>query len=135
METTSSSGRAILSDCIFCELDQDRIVEETEWYLVVRDLFPVSDLHTLIIPKRHIETYFDLNNLELSELPEILRRQRDAIAELDGKVSGFNIGINVGIDAGQTIPHCHIHVIPRRKGDVENPRGGVRGVIPDKQKY
>ena len=135
METTQISRRAILIDCVFCGLDQQRIVEETEWYLVVRDIFPVTNLHTLIIARRHVETYFSLSEDELKELPIVLQRQRDAIVELDEQVSGFNIGINVGGDAGQTISHCHIHLIPRRKGDVENPRGGVRGVIPERQDY
>ena len=103
--------------------------------MVIRDLFPVTDLHTLIIPKRHAETYFDLSDVELDEMQGVLRRQREVILEQDEMVTGFNIGINSGEDAGQTVFHCHIHLIPRRKGDVPEPRGGVRGVIPGKQRY
>ena len=124
-----------MGQCIFCTLEKSRIFDETEFYYVIRDAFPVSELHTLVIPKRHSETYFDLSKDELSDLPEILKRHRDLILREDRNVTGFNIGINVGEDAGQTIFHCHIHLIPRRKGDLENPRGGVRGVIPNKRIY
>lgn len=124
-----------MNKCIFCDLEKERIIEESRYYFVIHDLFPVSHLHTLIIPKHHVHTYFDLNNLELMELPNVLREQRSSLLKQDKSITGFNIGINVGEDAGQTIFHCHIHLIPRRKGDVEDPRGGVRGVIPNKQKY
>ena len=95
----------------------------------------VTYLHTLIIPTRHIETYFDLNPEELYELPNIIKEHRNRIIKLDESVTAFNIGINSGEDAGQTVMHCHVHLIPRRKGDVKNPRGGIRGVIPEKQNY
>ena len=124
-----------MGQCIFCTLEKSRIIDETEFYYVIRDAFPVSELHTLVIPKRHSETYFDLSEDELSALPDILKRHRDIILREDSNVTGFNIGINVGEDAGQTIFHCHIHLIPRRKGDIENPKGGVRGVIPNKRIY
>ena len=78
---------------------------------------------------------FDLTSDEMSELDEVLKRQKKELKRLDEKISAFNVGVNVGKDAGQSIMHCHIHLIPRRKGDVEDPRGGVRGVIPEKQKY
>ena len=84
---------------------------------------------------RHISNYFDLNTDELNELNQILKKQKKELTELDNKISGFNVGINIGKDAGQSIMHCHIHLIPRRKGDIEDPSGGVRGVIPSKQKY
>tara|TARA_B110000008_G_scaffold240640_1_gene248113 strand:+ start:1138 stop:1416 length:279 start_codon:yes stop_codon:yes gene_type:complete len=92
-------------------------------------------LHTLIIPKRHAETYFDLDEDETGELSKVLKIERQKILEMDDTVKAFNIGINAGEESGQTIFHCHIHLIPRRKGDVKDPRGGVRGVIPNKQKY
>ena len=79
--------------------------------------------------------FFELNNEENIELNQILKDQKKELKVLDGKITGFNVGVNVGKDAGQSIMHCHIHLIPRRKGDVEDPRGGVRGVIPEKQKY
>jgi ATP adenylyltransferase len=135
VETPRNFGREVLSDCIFCGIQEERVVSETSLFIVVRDLFPVSHLHTLIIPKRHVETYFDLDTKELSELNDVLQQQRVDILRNDNTVSGFNIGINVGEDAGQTISHCHVHLIPRRKGDTPNPQGGVRGVIAGKQKY
>jgi diadenosine tetraphosphate (Ap4A) HIT family hydrolase len=89
----------------------------------------------LIIPKRHVAAYFDLNLSEVTAMHDMLVEMKNAIETKDNSVNGFNIGVNVGKDAGQSIFHVHIHLIPRRKGDVKNPRGGVRGVIPGKQKY
>jgi len=103
---------------------------------VVRDnKFPVTKYHTLIAPHRHVSDFFDLNNNELDDLAKVLKKQRQLLLSLDKKITGFNVGVNAGVDAGQSIMHCHIHLIPRRKGDMDNPRGGVRGVIPSKQKY
>ena len=89
----------------------------------------------MIITHRHVDDYFDLNKEEINDLDEILKNQKRELKQLDKDISAFNIGVNIGRDAGQSIMHCHIHLIPRRKGDVEDPRGGVRGVIPKKQKY
>ena len=89
----------------------------------------------MIISNRHIEDYFKLTSDELNELNDILKQQREELVSLDPTISGFNVGVNIGKDAGQSIMHCHIHLIPRRKGDVKDPKGGVRGVIPSKQKY
>ena len=89
----------------------------------------------MIITNRHIENYFDLTKNEIIELDEVIKQQKKELLNLDKNISGYNIGTNIGKDAGQSIMHCHIHLIPRRKGDVEDPRGGVRGVIPEKQKY
>jgi len=94
------------------------------------DKHPVTPLHAIIVPRRHVETYFELNRHELVACQNLLIAQRDAILWMDSGVTGFNIGVNNGRDAGQTLFHCHIHLIPRRKGDIENPRGGVRHVIP-----
>ena len=121
--------------CAFCELPKERIVEENELAIAFRDGFPVTPLHTLVIPKRHVADYFDLFQPERNAMQALLESQRAKILEQDKLVTGFNIGINAGEEAGQTIFHCHMHLIPRRKGDVEEPRGGVRGVIPEKQKY
>lgn len=121
--------------CVFCNIETVRVIDETELFLIIRDGFPVTPLHTLIIPKRHVSSYFELEQFELEELGTLLTKQKELIEKEDQLVSGFNIGINVGEDAGQTIFHCHLHLIPRRKGDVENPRGGVRGVIKDMQQY
>jgi len=97
------------------------------------DKFPVTEGHTLITPKRHVAKYFELYQPELNATQFLLSQMK--ISKADGKVSGFNMGVNDGVAAGQTIFHCHVHLIPRRDGDVENPEGGVRGVIPAKQNY
>tara|TARA_B110000438_G_scaffold273670_1_gene293226 strand:+ start:1030 stop:1350 length:321 start_codon:yes stop_codon:yes gene_type:complete len=103
---------------------------------VLRDTsYPVTKHHTLIITNRHVSDYFELTEIEIKDLNEILKDQKKQLSELDKEISGFNVGVNIGKDAGQSIMHCHIHLIPRRNGDVEDPRGGVRGVIPSKQKY
>ena len=124
-----------MTDCLFCDIPNDRIISANEHAYAVRDGFPVTDLHTLINPMRHTASYFDLNQVEMGACNELLILMKLQVLDLDDTVSGFNIGINIGEDAGQTIFHCHIHLIPRRQGDVENPRGGIRGVIPNKQSY
>ena len=121
--------------CIFCNKSIQKIIYSSELFFVVRDSYPVTKYHTLIIPHRHVFNYFDLNENELNDLNKILKNQRQSLLDLDKEITGFNVGINVGKDAGQTIMHCHIHLIPRRKGDVDNPQGGVRSVIPSKQHY
>ena len=121
--------------CIFCELASDRFIDETELTLVLRDAFPVTDLHTLIIPKRHVSDYFNLTIDERDDIQNLLLKHKDLIETEDSSVSGFNVGNNIGLSAGQTVFHVHTHLIPRRDGDVESPRGGVRGVIPGKQAY
>ena len=125
----------MIEDCIFCNLPEDRIIKSYDQFNIIRDLYPVTYLHSLVIPKRHVENYFDLYQEELYELNFVLKELKFDLEKIDKKISGFNIGINIGKDAGQTIFHCHIHVIPRRRGDVEKPRGGVRGVIANKQNY
>lgn len=135
MEAALSIWRNILSKCVFCEVDKNLIVNSSDLFYVIRDAYPVTYLHTLIISKRHVETYFDLNDEELSELPSIIKAERQALLEIDKSIKAFNIGMNSGAEAGQTIFHFHVHLIPRRTGDVKDPRGGVRGVIPDKQNY
>ena len=122
--------------CIFCDKSLNKILSVNNYFYIIRDTsYPVTKHHTLIISNRHVSDYFDLTNEELKELNQILKIQKKLLLELDTKITAFNIGVNVGTDAGQSIMHCHIHLIPRRKGDVEDPRGGVRGVIPSKQKY
>ena len=123
------------ADCVFCNNCAGRIIAENELCFAIRDGFPVTDLHTLIIPKRHVADYFDLHQPELNAIHDLLSRQRQSIMHEDKSVTGFNVGINAGKSAGQTVFHVHIHLIPRRNGDVEEPRGGVRGVIPRKQSY
>ena len=123
------------TDCLFCGIDHSRIIAENDLCYAIRDSFPVTPMHTLIIPKRHVADYFDLYQPELNTIHSMLQDQRQQILTADPTVSGFNVGINAGADAGQTIFHVHVHLIPRRRDDVADPRGGVRGVIPDKQKY
>ena len=110
-------------------------IDENDLFFAVRDGYPVTALHTLIIPKRHILSFFELNRSEQDGLFSFLDKQKKSILTEDPSVSAFNIGINDGPEAGRSVDHLHIHLIPRRKGDMENPRGGVRGVIPEKQKY
>ena len=125
-----------LKACIFCEIaTTDRVIDQTDHTFVIRDAFPVTEGHTLFIPKRHVADYFDLDPNETSDIQELLQKHKAMIEVNDDSVDGFNIGINVGATAGQTVFHVHVHLIPRRIGDVENPKGGVRGVIPAKQKY
>jgi ATP adenylyltransferase len=121
--------------CLFCNKEKQKIIYSSKLFFVVRDSYPVTKHHTLIIPHRHISNFFDLNEDELIDLNKILKIQRKSLMDLDKDISAFNIGVNAGKDAGQSIMHCHVHLIPRRKDDIENPRGGVRGVIPSKQKY
>ena len=110
-------------------------IDENDLFFAVRDGYPVTALHTLIIPKRHILSFFELNRSEQDGLFSFLDKQKKSILTVDPSVSAFNIGINDGPEAGRSVDHLHIHLIPRRKGDMDNPRGGVRGVIPEKQKY
>ena len=128
-----------MKDCLFCKVQEanykKEIVKENDHFFATRDSFPVTELHTLIIPKRHIQSYFEMNQEEINSINQILNQQRNEILSLDENITAFNIGINDGKDAGQSIHHLHVHLIPRRKGDMENPQGGVRGVIPAKQKY
>ena len=123
------------SGCIFCEMPSERVIAENELAYAILDAFPVTEGHTLIIPKRHVSDFFSLYQPERNAMQRLLEEQRQNILNADSTVTGFNIGNNVGEDAGQTVMHCHTHLIPRRRGDVEEPRGGVRGVIAEKQNY
>ena len=124
-----------MNNCIFCNIEEDLIVHEYKYFYVIRDAFPVTPLHSLVITKRHVVSYFQCSKKELDEIPVILDTQKTELKILDDTITGFNIGMNIGEDAGQTIFHCHIHIIPRRQGDNPKPRGGIRSVIPLKQKY
>ena len=121
--------------CPFCTGIDDRIFASNEYAHVIYDGFPVTDGHSLIIPKRHIADFFELTKKELNAIHELMRSHKTHLESLDPSITGFNVGVNVGSDAGQTVFHCHIHLIPRRHADVEEPRGGIRGVIPSKQRY
>ncbi len=119
------------SDCIFCQKENgdDPLAFE------VADAFPVSPGHHLIIPRRHVADYFELTSAERNAIERLLHETRSRLRRDDETITGFNVGVNVGATAGQTIFHVHVHLIPRREGDMEDPRGGVRGVIPERQKY
>ena len=123
------------NNCIFCSKEKLNIIYEDDIFFVIRDSFPVTKDHTLIILNNHDKSYFDLRNKDILQLNNILKFQKESLMQNDNTITGFNIGINQGETAGQTVMHLHIHLIPRRKGDIEDPRGGVRGVIPSKQKY
>jgi ATP adenylyltransferase len=116
--------------CIFCSIDRAKILAANDLAFAVRDVAPVTPLHTLILPKRHVASFFDLSEAEAQDIERLVRLLGDDIRARDTQVEGFNIGINVGEVAGQTIFHCHYHLIPRRRGDVPDPTGGVRWVIP-----
>ena len=121
--------------CLFCDSKKSGIAHENDLAYASYDSYPVSDHHCLIIPKRHIKDYFDMTNDELIACNDLVQIVKKEILSKDVNVKGFNIGTNAGKIAGQSIMHCHIHLIPRREGDVNNPQGGVRSVIPNKQHY
>ncbi len=121
--------------CLFCATKKDDIIEENKFAFATLDSYPVSNQHCLIIPKRHVKEYFELSEKEILGCDQLLKKVKIKVESNDKTIKGFNIGINSGKEAGQSIMHCHIHLIPRREGDVENPQGGVRGVIPSKQHY
>ena len=121
--------------CLFCNSKISGIAHENELAYASYDTYPVSNLHCLIIPKRHLSDYFDLTNEELLACNNLIKIVKKEIVNKDKTVSGFNLGTNIGKVSGQSIHHCHFHLIPRREGDVENPQGGVRSVIPGKQHY
>lgn len=123
-----------MTTCPFCRPAPARLLEETELTRTLLDGFPVAEGHALITTVRHVAGYFEITHEERSALHAALWRARDHL-QAEHRPDGFNIGINVGEAAGQTVQHVHIHLIPRYRGDVPNPRGGVRGVIPGKADY
>ena len=120
--------------CPFCTLPPARLLTTRATAIAIRDAFPVSPGHTLIIPKRHVASFFDITDAERADLLALLSFVRDDL-DREFHPAGYNIGINDGAAAGQTVPHLHIHLIPRYAGDQPDPRGGVRWVIPDKAAY
>ena len=121
--------------CLFCNVKKSGCTHENELAYASYDSYPVSKHHCLIIPKRHIKDYFELDKDELLACDALIRVIQKEIINKDKTVKGFNLGTNVGKVSGQSIFHCHFHLIPRRDKDVENPQGGVRSVIPNKQHY
>lgn len=126
----------LLRDCRFCpERIKHRIVDEYASVFAIADRHPVTEGHHLVIPKRHTSDWFSMTEQERRDAESLLRIIKNRLGRSDESISGFNVGMNCGESAGQTIFHAHIHLIPRRDGDTENPVGGVRGVIPDKMCY
>lgn len=127
-------GPLIETTCPFCQLPPERIAGGNDRGLIVRDAYPVSPGHTLIIPRRHVGSFFELSPEERDDLLALLNEARAELAR-SHRPQGYNIGINDGPAAGQTVPHLHIHLIPRYTGDQPDPRGGVRWVMPDRARY
>ena len=122
-----------MKDCVFCN-NVEQIITENEYWYAIYDKYPVSKGHTLLITKRHISSFFDLTSEEIEQMYDMIYYIKNKL-DIEYFPDGYNIGVNCGRAAGQTMPHCHIHIIPRYNDDVENPTGGIRGVIPNKQKY
>ena len=120
--------------CPFCNLDKDRIIYQDRFWIGIMDRYPVSPGHALLIPKEHFETYFDLPPQYAATLHVSAGRVKEML-DKEYHPDGWNVGCNCKEAGGQTVHHFHLHIIPRYNGDVENPRGGVRGVIPSKQNY
>jgi diadenosine tetraphosphate (Ap4A) HIT family hydrolase len=123
-----------MEDCTFCRISRARILDSNEFGFIIKDSFPVSPGHTLVIPRKHVNSWFDISPEEQLKLLELLGNAKNL---LDKELSphGYNIGINDGPCAGQTIAHLHIHIIPRYKGDQDDARGGIRWIFPSKAKY
>ncbi len=122
--------------CPFCGDRLNRkIIGDHGTVIAIRDRYPVTEYHTLVIPKRHATDFFTMTSRERRDAEALILSLKNEILKNDPSVTGFNMGVNCGESAGQTIMHAHIHLIPRRDGDTPNPRGGVRGVIPDKMSY
>ena len=123
------------NNCIFCDIiERKDYLLENDLAVAFYDAMPVSDGHTLVIPKRHVETYFDLSKEEMGAIFELSEKVKEM---LDNKYhpDGYNVGFNVGVYGGQSVMHCHMHIIPRYQGDIENPRGGIRKIIKNKINY
>jgi diadenosine tetraphosphate (Ap4A) HIT family hydrolase len=137
LSLNEESSPEFVCGCLFCELPVDKfqVVDENELCMTLTDSYPVTEGHCLIIPRRHAATYFDMNSQEVEAATRLLHRSRERLQQQDATVSGFNIGMNSGKSAGQSVFHAHIHLIPRRDGDQENPQGGVRKIFPEKAHY
>jgi len=120
--------------CIFCSLPAASIIDQNELAMAVRDIAPVNPGHTLIMPKRHVSSYFELTDEEVLALMDLMRRTKKTL-DTEFKPDDYNIGVNDGPLGGQTVPHVHIHVMPRYRGDVDDVRGGVRNIIPERAVY
>ena len=120
--------------CPFCDIAIERVADQNATAIAFRDAFPIAEGHTLVISKQHVTSIFDLSDSDQAQLWELVAQVRTLLSQ-QLSPAGFNIGINDGEAAGQTVPHAHVHVIPRFQGDVPDPRGGVRWIIPEKGVY
>jgi len=120
--------------CPFCDVDPEKIRDESEYAAAIRDVFPITEGHSLVVPRRHVQSIYDLEPGEQVDLWGLVALVRQSLLE-QFRPDGFTIGVNDGAAAGQTVPHAHVHVVPRRSGDVGDPRGGLRWVVPDKARY
>ncbi|MBX2867731.1 MAG: HIT family protein [Acidiferrobacterales bacterium] len=134
MSSTTAPAELSRDDCRFCRPYPSPAAIQGEYCVARWDRHPANPGHMLVIPDRHFADYFDATEAERHDIWEVVQQARDLIVK-EHNPDGFNVGINVGHYAGQSIMHLHVHIIPRYKGDVENPKGGVRGVIPQRQKY
>lgn len=132
--STDEPRRQRKSDCAFCSLPTSSVLDENASAFSFLDSFPISPGHTLVVPKRHVGSLFDLSVEEIADVWQLVRVVRDRL-RLQQSPDGFNIGLNDGVAAGQTILHAHVHVVPRYSGDITDPRGGIRWLMPDKAKY
>ena len=120
--------------CPFCSIAPERALLESDSIVAFLDAFPLTEGHTLVTPRKHVSSIYDLSPSEQCELREIVAKVRTLLMERF-EVDSLNIGVNDGLAAGQTVAHAHVHVIPRRTGDVPDPRGGIRWVVADKARY
>jgi diadenosine tetraphosphate (Ap4A) HIT family hydrolase len=128
------AGIPLMQDCPFCDVQPERVVAETALTLTIRDGFPVSPGHTLVIPRRHFADLFDASEAEIAEIWQALRLAATELTR-EYALDGFNVGVNVGGAAGQTVMHLHWHLIPRYRGDQPDPRGGIRRIFPARADY
>ncbi|MBF0371723.1 MAG: HIT family protein [Magnetococcales bacterium] len=121
--------------CLFCHPPAEQVIDKNDLAMLYRDEHPVSEGHALAVPIRHVADYFDLLPEEREAIERLLHQKRRKLLARDPTIAGFNVGVNCGKAAGQSVFHVHVHLIPRRFGDHPNPQGGVRHVIPNKAKY
>lgn len=134
MTAPSTTKLMAMESCPFCDPDPERVVRRTRHAFALRDAFPVSEGHTLVIPARHVASLFDLPTEEQADVWRLVAEMRAELAERH-EPDGFNIGVNDGAAAGQTVMHAHVHLIPRHRGDVPDPRGGIRWVLAGRAPY
>ena len=133
---TGNHKKDTTTDCPFCQVLRDgRVIASNGIAYAIYDKFPITEGHMLVIPVRHFADFFEISDSEHEAVFDLIQAMRRKLLADDSRITGFNVGVNVGEVAGQTVPHCHIHLIPRRAGDTDRPRGGVRGIIPDKRSY